>query len=310
MRRMDRYESQSEEPKVSRIDKNKDLYDNIGSNTRYTSISDVTTANAIDLTSKKDSTKREGYRQMKEYQDVLAEPKVKRELEEFKSIYQSHENRVYDINNVLEEARKNRSGKDSLEEKRKLKNNSYNILASINKEELEKYRQEKKDKLLHPDESELRDLIDTIASKTLAGDLKAASNLLGDLMATSIMDKVDKPIPDTPNEEDDEEETDEIEKEDETEQEDEDDQENEEDTSKEVLDQKQLQELAEKEETSQSPSVKDDSFYTKSMDLSDQDFEMDDEFKEKTLPLGIKILIVLIVLIVLTAAFYFVWQNI
>ena len=41
-------------------------------------------------------------------------------------------NKVYDINSVLEEARKNRKEKDELEEKRKLKNTSYNILADLN----------------------------------------------------------------------------------------------------------------------------------------------------------------------------------
>ena len=55
---------------------------------------------------------------------------------------------MYDINNVLEEARKNRQEKDDLEEKRKLKNQSYNILSNLNKEELEKCRQERLDKVI------------------------------------------------------------------------------------------------------------------------------------------------------------------
>ena len=123
---------------------------------------------------------------MKKYGGVENQ-KVKKDLEEFNHIYNKHENRVYDINNVLEEARKNRE-EDTLEEKRKLKNTSYNILASLNKEELEKFRQEKRERLFK-DDDELRDLIDTIASKTLAGEIEAASDLLSDLMATSIIDK-------------------------------------------------------------------------------------------------------------------------
>ena len=182
MRRMDRYKDEDTTEKLSRSNKNKDLYQNVGTNTRYANITDVTNANAIDITNTTSEYKtREDYQKMKKYGGVET-PKVKRDLEEFNHIYNKHENRVYDINNVLEEARKNRE-EDTLEEKRKLKNTSYNILASLNKEELEKFRQEKRDRMFKDDE-ELRDLIDTIASKTLAGELEAASDLLSDLMAT------------------------------------------------------------------------------------------------------------------------------
>ena len=188
MRRMDRYNDEDTTTKLSRSNKNKDLYQNVGTNTRYANITDVTNANAIDITNTTTEYRtREDYQKMKKYNGDVQTPKVKRDLDEFNHIYKRQENRVYDINNVLEEARKNRE-EDNLEEKRKLKNTSYNILASLNKEELEKFRQEKKDRLFKDDE-ELRDLIDTIASKTLAGELEAASDLLSDLMATSIIDK-------------------------------------------------------------------------------------------------------------------------
>lgn len=308
MRRMDRYKDTSTEERISRSNQNRELYENIGNNTRYTNITDVTNANAIDLSSAKNSRTREGYHQMKEYQDVVPTPKVKKELDDFKHIYQDRENRVYDINNVLEEARKNRTEKDALEEKRKLKNTSYNILASLNPEELEKYRQERLDKKRYHDNEELRELIDTITSATLAGDIKAASELLGDLMATSIMDKVEKPkkdeIEETPTENkiEEDEEKDEV------------------DyklaLSQEILDiekLKKLDELAkEKEEQEESNNQimkdADEEFYTRSMDLSDQDFELDEEFKEKKMPLGIKILIILIILIVLGAVGFFIWK--
>lgn len=312
MRRMDRYKDTSDEPKLTRSDQNQELYDSIGSNTRYTSFSDVTNANAIDMSSKKNYNTREGYHQMKEYQEVVPTPRVKRELEEFKSLYQDKENKVYDINNVLEEARKNRTEKDDLEEKRKLKNTSYNILASLNKEELEKYRQEKKEKVIHPNDDELRELIDTITSKTLAGDIKAASSLLSDLMATSIMDSVDKP-------EDIAEEEKEL---------------KDDDVDSEKLNVDDIKKLAEKQEqiahaedddeeihivevpdknkTKPVPTKlpeADSSFYTRSMDLSEADFELDDEFKEKKLPVGIKILIFLIIVVIIAAVGYFIWKN-
>ena len=139
MRRMDRYQETSDEPKLTRSNQNQELYDSIGSNTRYTNFSDVTNANAIDISGEKNYKTREGYHQLKEYKEVIPTPRVKKELEEFKSLYQDKENKVYDINNVLEEARKNRLEKDALEDKRNLKNTSYNILTSLNPEELEKF---------------------------------------------------------------------------------------------------------------------------------------------------------------------------
>ena len=123
MRRMDRYSDEDTTTKLSRSNKNKDLYQNVGTNTRYANITDVTNANAIDITNTTTEYKtREDYQKMKKYGGVEV-PKVKRDLDEFNHIYNKHENRVYDINNVLEEARKNRE-EDNLEEKRKLKNTS------------------------------------------------------------------------------------------------------------------------------------------------------------------------------------------
>ena len=315
MRRMDRYKDESTEPKLTRSDQNKDLYESIGNNTRYTSFSDVTNANAIDISSKKNYNTREGYHQMKEYQEVVPTPRVKRELEEFKSLYRDKENRVYDINNVLEEARKNRTEKDELEEKRKLKNTSYNILSSLNTEELEKYRQERKEKQSHPSDDELRELIDTITSKTLAGDIKAASSLLGDLMATSIMDKVDPS--DEFEEDDNKEEKIAVIKEEKVSIEDikklaekkdkaaraEDDDDDEEIKIVEVPDKQKENKVAEK-----LPNA-DTDFYTRSMALSAEDFELDDDFKEKKLPVAVKILIFLIVVVIIAAVGYFIWMK-
>ena len=165
--RMDRYRQEDELETERRSRKNQELYENIGKNTKYTNFTDVTNANAFDIgDAKKKYQTREGYHKMKEYGEVISEPKVKRELDDFNYLYQDHENKIYDINSVIAEAKKNRVEKDALEEKRKLKNTNYNILASLNPEELEKYRKEKIERN-RPDEGELRDLIDTITSKTL-----------------------------------------------------------------------------------------------------------------------------------------------
>lgn len=305
--RMDRYREVSEKKTYSRSDRNKELYENLGNNTRYTNITDVTNANAIDLTqATKNTNTREGYHQIKEYKKIEPVPKVKKDLDDFNFLYQNRENRIYDVNRVLEEARKNRE-QDEKEEKRKLKNNSYNIITSLDREELEKYRQERLNRIRTPEEEELRELIDTITSKTLAGEIDKATSvdLLSDLMATNILDKVAPPIPDIKdseeNEEDDEKTDPELE------------------LSREVLDKAQLeeikkvttQELTPKEEPEEKNKLTgaDTDFYTRSMDLSDQDFEMDIDFQEKKMPIALKIFLIVLIIAVLAVAGYFIWEN-
>lgn len=298
--RMERYQQQENQETTRRSSKNQELYQNIGRNTKYTNFTDVTNANAFDLgTAKKNYRTREGYHQMKEYNDFIPEPKVKKELDDFNYLYQDHENKIYDINSVLEEAKKNRVKKDELEAKRKLKNTNYNILASLNPEELEKYRKEKVERT-RPDEEELRDLIDTITSKTLAGEIDQATSvdLLSDLMATNMMDRVEKPVPDKKEEPEEEIEEEEIEEK--------------LSLSKEILDKEQLekvQELKNKEKKDRIMDGSDTDFYTRSMDLSDKDFEMDDEFKEKKMPLAVKIILIILIIAVITVAGYFIYRN-
>lgn len=306
--RMERYEKEEQREISSRANKNQELYENIGRNTKYTNFTDVTNANAFDLgTAQKNYRTREGYHQMKEYNTFISEPKVKKELDEFNYLYQDHENKVYDINSVIAEAKKNRIKKDELEAKRKLKNTNYNILASLNPEELEKYRKEKVERT-KPDEEELRSLIDTITSKTLAGEIDQATSvdLLSDLMATNIMDRVEKPEPDSDKSTDDDDEIDE-------------------DTfeetgeieerlslSKEILDKDQIEKVNKLKEDKGSGSIMDESdtdFYTRSMDLSDKDFEMDDEFKEKKLPTAVKIILIILIIAVIAIAGYFIYKN-
>lgn len=312
--RMERYQQREGQETARRSNKNQELYENIGRNTKYTNFTDVTNANAIDLgTAQKNYRTREGYHQMKEYSDTfIQEPKVKKELDNFNYLYQDHENKIYDINSVIAEAKKNRVQKDELEAKRKLKNTNYNILASLNPEELEKYRKEKVERT-KPDEGELRDLIDTITSKTLAGEIDQATSvdLLSDLMATNIMDRVEKPEPDEKPKEP--EEDDDIPDEDDM-----DDTFSDDDTeerlslSKEILDKEQIEKVNQLKEEKKTGSIMDESdtdFYTRSMDLSDKDFEMDDEFKEKSMPVALKIALIILIIAVIAVAGFFIYKN-
>ena len=223
---------------------------------------------------------------MQKYQNVEPIPRSRKELDDINYLYQKRENKIYDINSVLEEAHRNRQEKDEKEEKRRLKNNEYNILTGINKEELEKYREEKKKRLTTPEEEEIRELIDTIASKTLAGEIDKATsvNLLSDLMATNVLDRVEGNKP-------------------------------EEKESTEEIDEKlslskkifETSEIEKKEETKENTKTeKDPDFYTRSMDLSDKDFNISDEFKENSLPLPVKILIFLLIVGLVLLVLYFI----
>ena len=321
MRRMDRYNEQDTNH-ISRTDKNKELYQNYTMNPVYTNLSDVTNSNAyvIDPNSKIDSkTTRETYQKLREYQNIEI-PKEKKELEDVNYLKERQENKIYDINSVLENARKNREEVDELEEKRKLKNNAYNILSGKNRKQLEKYREERKKRLATPEEEELRELIDTIASKTLAGEIDKATSvdLLADLMATNVLDKVEasgelEKITATHEitEVDGEKVNEKLE------------------VSKELMGTEDIQRLmtngysdtsdidikeAEVKEDKNSKTqkidkVKDPDFYTRSMDLSDKDFEMSDDFKEDKVPIGLKILIFVLVIVIVGVAAYIIHQR-
>lgn len=295
--RMDRYRDKGDTNAYSRANRNQELYQNIGSNTRVANLTDVTNANAIDLDNASRITNtREGYHQMKEFRKDITVPKVKKELDDFNYLYQTRENRIYDVNRVLEEARKNRrTADDEKEEKRRLKNSNYNIITSLNPEELEKYRQEKINRVYranddaNSNDDDIKELINTIASKTLAGEIDQATgvNLLSDLMATSILDKVERQKEDTSVNLG---------------------------LSREILNKEQIeqvnkldQEIVEEKDSNLKEA--DSDFYTRSMDLSDKDFEMDEEFKEKSLPLPLKIILILLVLACIAAAVYFIWQT-
>ena len=82
--------------------------------------------------------------------------------------------------------------------------------------------------------------------------------------------------------------------------------------SKEILDKDQIEKVNMLKDQQKQDSIMDGSdtdFYTRSMDLSDKDFEMDDEFKEKKMPIAIKIILIIILIAVIAAAGYFVYRN-
>lgn len=293
--RMDRYNDEATKTQFSRAEKNKDLYENIGKNTRYTNFTDVTNATTINLNEEANIQTRQGYHKLKNYQDIAPIPKSKKELNEISILYQDHENKVYDVNRILEQAHKNRISHSDEEEKRKLSDSSYNILTNLTKEQLEQYRKERTKKVVKPDEEELKELINTITSKTLAGEIDKATSLdlLSDLMATSVVDTVEPISEENASVETEEDKL---------------------SLSKEVLDKEQLdkiKEVKEKEDEkfAEKLTSADSDFYTKSMDLSDKDFETSLDFEEAKMPGSLKFIIVIVILIAIAAAAYFIWKK-
>lgn len=255
MGRMDRYDYTSNQKVKSRTEKNQNIYNDLGSLEKYTTITDVSKIEAVELdAAKKNYRTREGYHSLKDYNLEVDKQLFRKELDEFNYLYNSDEHKTYDINRVLEEAKELRE-KDNLERKRKLHNEKYNILES-SEEDLEKFKEETK--LRHKpieNEEELEELIHTITSKELREEIdKRESNentntLLGDLMATNVNEEVLKPIATKI-------ENSKIE-----------------DGSKKI-DKVKEKTIALKDEI-------DKSFYTKSLDLSEEDFENDDEIETK-----------------------------
>ncbi len=291
MRRMDRYKNEYNTPNTSRSNKNEELYKEVSSNIIYANVTDVSQTNAYDITNraKQITSTREDYHKLKEYSNVLEETQEKKKLEEYNKLDNNKENKVYDINSIIEETRKNRKAK---EEKNKKISDEYNILSDENKKDLEKYRKEKKERIIPPDEKELREITDTILSKTLAGDIskEAGLDLLGDLMATQALDKVEaqqdenkedltimtetkhQTILPSSNK----------------------------DNTEEELKQEDIQKAL-KENKEKKPDY-DTDFYTRSMDLKEQDLLFDDEDDDNGLPIWLKIVLSIIIIIIIAGA--------
>ena len=249
--RMQRYEENSENKGArTRTSRNQELYQDLGKTEKYTTFTDVSKIEAIDLEeAKRNYHTRQGYHQAREYNFFEEEkPKVRKELDEFNYLYPKEEKKSYNLNEVLSEAKRQRE-KDDLKKKRKLHNEKYNILES-SQEDLEKFKKEVK-KTIKPveNEEELEELIHTITSKELREkiDKEKETSLLSDLMATSNLDEVVEAVPEKTE------------------------------TQPKI-------EPIKKEEDKTKPLEIDKSFYTKSLDLTEEDFDDEEEGEKKKTP--------------------------
>ena len=275
--RLDRYKDDNYEIKTSsRLSKNKHLYDELNNKIGFEELVDFNTQTRIELTSLNTPARnRESYQQLKDYQSLIAS---KNEIEPSRN--DEEKIKVFDINSVLEEARKNRNEIDDLEKKRKLKKEEYNILSDLNKKYLSN-SEIKKEK----DEYEgLEELIHTITSKTLVQDIKEAEedeDLFSDLVATSVDLQVKAPS------------------------------ENEKIDITGLIDTVKFEEENDEEDEITKTGKVANSFYTRSMDLSEHDFDFDEATERKaSVRHGILITIVIILLLIVIAIVsYFILQN-
>ena len=69
-----------------------------------------------------------------------------------------------------------------------------------------------------------------------------------------------------------------------------------------------IKDTTEEETEPETEVEKDETFYTRSMDLSDADFDLDSEFNNKKTPTFIKVLIIIILLVAIAISVYFLRQ--
>lgn len=311
--RMERYTTK-EDQVASRALKNQKMYEDLYTNATYTTFSSIDpNVQVIDLSDQREKgiSRREAY-QKSRGASTFGKEEV-REVKDYELEYQKAEsiNRDFDINHVLEEAKKNREDEDELERKRKLKTTEYNILTELNEEKMKEYKNNK-DVLSKEEEKNLEELIHTITSKTMAHDVneilerekkerkKAAKKedyLLDDLMPTKFdetivtgdfYEQLGESFKEEAND----------------------------NTNLNIKaeDLEKLQNLGESEELGKlenSQTIIDKSFYTKSMDLSKEDLMRDDDdfFKEEQKsPIWVKILILFVTFCLMVVIAFVVWK--
>ena len=268
-----REEEISTQPKSSRSNKNRTLYSEINDKIGYGEIVGLPNYGKVELDKNTPIKTREEYQKTKEINLLFDEQPKEEKVEEEKPV-----EKIYDINTVIESAKKNRSVTDEADKRRKLQDMEYNILTDLNQKYISK--KEKMDEDL--EKEGIRELIDTITSKTLVEDLKKeeleseeededGKDLMSDLMATSALTAISNESL-------------------------------QEELAKEILNEEAKREEEKEEDlqlTKQDGKIV-NSFYTRSMDLSEQDFEIRDEIlEENKAKRKILILVVLIILIII-----------
>lgn len=127
--RMERYFNSREI--ISRTKKNEEIYENIYDNLPSSSVALLDNESEIDVSKLKELTEsREGYKKLKQYKAILNKSDIENDDKEY-DIYEDIDDKIYDINMILEDAKAKRSVPER-EQYRSLKNTQYNILSNLN----------------------------------------------------------------------------------------------------------------------------------------------------------------------------------
>lgn len=172
--RMDRYSHEEKKQVSSRVNKNQELYDNYMENAKFTEYVDDVASNAIDLSGiSSESRTREDYLKSKEAGEFFNDSTDTNQKEV--NFDYSEEPKDYDINKIIEDAKKNRVEEDELEKKRKLRNSDYNATEKKEKDVTEVHvttdEYQKTTGLSEDETKNLKELINTIYDAALKGEI-------------------------------------------------------------------------------------------------------------------------------------------
>lgn len=277
--RMDKYNKEennsttsSQHQSQSRLTKNEKLYEDLYTNKVYTEFNNSNFDNVIELDNinNNDSNtimKREQFQKSK---SLIPEEELSKTNYNIDLLNNNVNNEEinYNINDVLENAKKNRNEQDEIEKKRRIKSVEYSILSDLSQEKIKEYQEKKQKKLTKAEEENLEELIHTITSNSLRK--KIDDELLSDLLPTEESETI---------------------------------------VSKELFD--KIEEIEQRTMEIKTQMEEDDkmdnSFYTKSMDLSNEDFELEEDYsfiEEKKGGIISKVLIISLILIVICIIVY------
>ena len=165
--RMDKYQNNN----MSRTSRNKKLYEEIYSDTSYSNSIVIDDTKEIDINKIKELIDRE--RKLEEKKAV--KPTI--DLNDFEELRIESEDKIYDINEVLRDAKSKRNIFEDANEKKKMYTDSYKSHLDID-EELSKSKSVY-DKLVQ-EETELLDIMNTLSGITVNEDKDAYKDLTTD----------------------------------------------------------------------------------------------------------------------------------
>lgn len=185
--RMERYNNSSKSVS-SRTTKNQQLYKELYSNKTYTEFMDIENDNVVELNSSDDlfNSKRRSNsnRSRMNYNNITSQTSRRSDLgmnSSYQKILDEDKEKSYNINDIMEMARRNRTELDENEKKLKIRSAEYSILSDLSQEKLKEYQQKKEKGLSKDEEENLEELIHTITSNGLRK--KIDDQLLTDLLA-------------------------------------------------------------------------------------------------------------------------------